>query len=363
MKRKREYLDDLVRSSGQYFDALIELDTIDQQIIKLESEYETYIDQRVLWIRSGPPLTSGVSIEESDAWLISTEKWQEATALLVRDAKHYAVLYVLCFSLIGLLIFRGRSIRQTIRTVGESAEKANCRSIGPTLRGLWLTSIVSLGLPLACVFIGWRLGKCANDSEFTVALGQAAKMVGILWAAIELIRQACRHKGIGESHFRWPVQTTTAFRRELRFGMILTLPIVFVTATLTSNDGIHERGDLQRIAFIIGMGVISFSVFRLLRPNGLLREHLSANQSSFVAKIKYLFPLAGVALPFSLAALAAAGYFYTAQTLFWRLICHLHVCCNACCDAIRALPHAVVATSPSQYGASPRARRCRETSR
>ncbi|MCO8121339.1 mechanosensitive ion channel [Stieleria sp. TO1_6] len=319
LTRKREYLDDLVRSTGQYFDTLIELDTVDQQIIKLEAEYENYIDQRVLWIRSGPAITSGIEIQESDRWLISTGKWKEALALLASDVKRYAVLYVLCFSLIGLLVFQGRSIRRTITTVGESAEKANCRSIAPTLRGLWLTGIVSLGLPLACLFIGWRLNKCAGDSEFTAAVGQATKIVGILWASIELIRQACRHKGIGESHFRWPVQTTSVFRRELRRCAVMALPIAFVTVTLASSDGVHERGDLQRIAFILGMSVLGFTAFRLLRPTGSLREYFSANPSSFVAKVKYMFPLTGVALPMSLAALAAAGYFYTAQTLFWRL--------------------------------------------
>lgn len=57
-----------------------------------------------------------------------------------------------------------------------------------------------------------------------------------------------------------------------------------------------------------------------LTSTGVLREYLVANQSGFIAKVRYLFPLGGVALPLSLAALAAAGYFYTTHTLFWRLL-------------------------------------------
>ena len=68
--------DDLARTTGQYFDTLIELDTVDQQIIALEAEYENYIDQRVLWIRSGPALSSGLQIEQSDTWLLSPSKWE-----------------------------------------------------------------------------------------------------------------------------------------------------------------------------------------------------------------------------------------------------------------------------------------------
>lgn len=319
LARKREYLDDLVRSTGQYFDTLIELDTVDQQIIKLEAEYANYIDQRVLWIRSGPSLTAGVNVEESGTWLLSTAKWREALTLLSADARRYAALYIACFGLFGVLRLRGSAIRKSIKQLGEAAEKANCRSIYPTLRSIWLTTILALAWPLVCVFIGWRLGKCAGESEFTDAIGQGLKVVGILWASIELVRQSCRHKGIGESHFRWPVHATSTFRRQVKLCTLLVLPIVFVTATLASSNGVHERGDVQRISFILGLGVVGFAVFRLLRPAGLLREYLAANPSGFVAKTKHLLPVCGTALPFSLAVLAAAGYFYTAQTLFWRL--------------------------------------------
>ncbi len=91
-----------------------------------------------------------------------------------------------------------------------------------------------------------------------------------------------------------------------------------MTATLVSGNGVHERGDVQRFAFMLGMGVLAFVIFRLLRPVGVLREYFAAKPSSVAAKIKYVFPLAGISLPMSLALLAAAGYFYTAQTLFWR---------------------------------------------
>ncbi|MGB7329031.1 MAG: mechanosensitive ion channel domain-containing protein [Rubripirellula sp.] len=319
MTRKREYLDDLVRSTGQYFDKLIELDTVDQQIIKLESEYEKYIDQRVLWIRSAQPLTAGVQIEDSAKWLLSTGKWKEAGEKLAVDARRYAILYVLCFALIGLLLVRGKSSRRIIRQIGEKAEKVNCRSIAPTLRGLWLTGIVSLIWPLACYFIGWRLSHTSGESDFTSAIGQGLKATAIIWASIELIRQVTRPKGVGESHFRWPVKVTNALRREGKLSSVFVLPTVFITATLVSGDGVHERGDVQRLAFMFGMAVLAFGVFRLLRPVGVLRDHFAANPNGIASKIKYLFPLAGISLPMSLALLAAAGYFYTAQALFWRL--------------------------------------------
>lgn len=319
MKRKQEYLDGLVRNTGQYFDTLIELDAVDQQIIALVAEYKNYIDERVLWIRSGPPLTVGIHVEESDAWLLSPRKWHEAWGVVIQDAKRYAFLYILCAAVVGPLLVRGRSLRRAITTVGEIAEKASCHSIAPTFRGLWLTCVLSLRWPILCIFVGWRLGKGAETSEFSAAIGQALTVVGLLWSSIEFVRQLCRRKGIGEAHFRWPVDATTKFRRGVKFCAIVALPIFFVSSTLASSDGIHERSDLQRIVFMLGMIVLGCGVFRLFRPAGIFREYFGRNESRFVGKFKLLFPIGGVACCASLVVLSAAGYFFTAQTLFWRL--------------------------------------------
>ncbi len=319
MVRKREYLDDLIRSTGKYFDTLIELDMVDRQIIHLESDYKTYIDQRVLWIRSGRPLTDGVHLETSDAWLLQPDRWKEAGQRLTNDAKSHAIMYAFFVLFLALLLVRGRSLRRLIVELGTTARKANCRSIGPTLRVLFLTSIVSLVLPLACVFLGWRLNRSAGESEFTLAIGNGFLTMGILWSAVEWMRQACRDNGLGDAHFDWSGGATSVFRRELKLATYVALPIAFITATLATSDGIHERSDIQRIAFVLGMAVASFSVFRLLRPQGVLRDYFLSNENSMIEKLKHLYPVAGIGVPASLGALAGAGYFYTAQTLFWRL--------------------------------------------
>ncbi|MCA9215997.1 MAG: mechanosensitive ion channel [Planctomycetales bacterium] len=319
MARKREYLADLVRSTGQYFDKLVELDTIDQQIIELEAEYENYIEQRVLWIRSSTPLTAGVAVEPSAKSFVMFESWGDAGTRLLADVKRSYVLYVPCFVVFAMLLVRRRAIRATIREMGDLAEKSNCRSIVPTLRSLWLTAILSLTWPLICFFVGWRIGRAASDSDFTAAIGQGLKMTAIVWASIECLLQLTRNNGVGDSHFCWPAKINTAIRHELKFCRVFILPTCFVTETLIAGDGISQRGDVQRIAFILGMAILAIVIYRLLRPTGVLRDYLASNPSSLISKVKYLLPTTSMFLPMSLALLAAAGYFYTAQMLFWRL--------------------------------------------
>ncbi len=317
--RQGEYLVDLTRTTGQYFDKLIELDTIDRQIIELEADYANYIDQRVLWIRSSPPLTAGFDIEDTAKWMLSTNKWKEAGAALLADAKRSAAVYGICIALLSLLLVRGRSIRNIIRTTGETAEKANCRTMVPTFRALWMTIAASLAWPALCFFIGWRLERSAGELDFPVAIAKGFTATAVVWFGIELLRQLTQSRGVGECHFRWPARAIAAIRKESEMCIAVLLPTVFVTATLASGDGVHERGDVQRIGFIFGMAVVAVALFRLLRPGGIVRDYLVEHPSGLIAKLKYLIPMVAVALPVSVAALAAAGYFYTAQMLCWRL--------------------------------------------
>ncbi len=319
LTRKREYLEAIIRSSGQYFDALIELDTTDQQLISLTADYEKYIDQRVLWIRSGPMLSTKLELEPSDSWMLSPAKWRECIKLLNQDARTNWGIYLVSLSAASLLVLRGRSMRRLITQLGATAQKANCRSIVPTLRVLLLSTLMSVRLPLLVLFLGWRLIECSQDSEFASAAGTGSLVTGVLWLSIEWMRQMCRPNGVGESHFRWSTAVTQTFRLELKLLTYVALPLSFVTATLASSEGVHERGDVQRFAFILGMVCVCFTAIRLLRPQGVVREYLSDNQEGWVNKVKHLISLVGASVPLTLAALAAAGYFYTAKTLFWRL--------------------------------------------
>lgn len=319
LARKSEYLDALIRNSGQYFDTLIELDTTDQQVISLAAEYEHYIDERVLWIRSGRALTTDFSLDPSDTWLIDPTKWAEVGSAILVDARRRFPLYlIVVFPLLALLV-RGRAIRRQIGHIGEMAQKANCRTIAPTFRTLGLTAIISLALPAFLVFLGWRIHKFAGEPGFLEAVGDGLRCLGLLLAALEIVRQVCRPNGLGESHFRWPRHATMAVRRQLRLLTFIALPLAFVTATLSVSDPTHGRDALERLSFLTGMGIVAVVTFRLLMPSCLLREYYAAHKGGWLERFKYVWALVAACVPLSLACLAFAGYYYTAQELFWRL--------------------------------------------
>lgn len=318
MQRKREMLDKLVRNTGKYFDTLIELDMVDRQIVKLEFEYSRYINQRVLWIRSSRPLTEGVQVQASHLWWLQTKPWTQSIGPLVKDARSHPFAYSLILLVSGLLIVHRRKFRSRMDELGVVAKKANCRSIVPTLRVLTLTSVVALTLPMLCILIGWRLERIESETDLTTAIGSGLLTFGLLWASIEWIRVACQSQGLAESHFGWPVDATNLFRSEFQVGAYVVLPLAFITSAMAASDGIHERNDAQRIAFIIGMSIASVIVYRLLRVAGPLRDYFHSTNHRVVKKLKHGYAIAGAVVPGTLATLAVAGYLYTAKTLFWR---------------------------------------------
>ncbi|TWU41394.1 Miniconductance mechanosensitive channel MscM precursor [Novipirellula aureliae] len=319
LSRKGEYLDTLIRNSSQYFHAMIELDLTDQQIIKQAAEYENYIDERVLWIRSGRSLLSGLQFNPSDAWLISPKKWSEVGTALVVDIQKRMGLYLICLIPIALLFFKRRSIRSRIRSLGETTERANCKSITPTIQTIFLTNLVSLEWSALLGFFGWRLFENPLQSEFASAIGSGLLCVSLLWFATEILRQACRPMGLGESHFGWSEHSTRTLRRGLRTFATFAFPLTMVTTTLACCESSHGRDSLERIFFVLGMLTASVVLFRLLMPGGLLRSYLASNPRGWVDRFKYVWGLLGICVPMALAGLAIAGFYYTAQILFWRL--------------------------------------------
>jgi len=287
--------------------------------VELEFEYSRYINQRVLWIRSGRPLTEGVQVEASHFWWLQITPWTQSIDPLVKDAKSHPFAYGLIWLVCGLLLLSRRKFRSRMDELGVVAKKVNCRSIIPTLRVTILTTVVSLALPLLCILIGWRLGRVESGTDLTTAIGGGMWTFGLLWASVEWIRVACRSQGLAEAHFGWPSEATHLFRKEFQAGAYVALPLAFITSAMAVSDGIHERNDAQRIAFVVGMSIASVIVYRLLRVAGPLRDYFHATNHRVVRKLKHGYAIAGAIIPGTLAALAVAGYLYTAKTLFWRL--------------------------------------------
>jgi len=321
LERKREYLDTLIRSQQTYFDKLTELDTTEFQLVNLTQEFISYIRERVLWIRTGKPLSTDLSINDSDLWLIQPAQWRSLGSQLwseVLEAPNLFAAAVLVFS--GLLAVR-RRMRKKIQELGQLAERRNCTHFRLTLQAAALSLLISLLAPAAIAFLSWRLAPAPDGTDLSSALAAGLWVLAGAFFPIELLRQTCRHHCLAESHFNWPISALRTLRVNLRQLMILGLPLVFVTSVLHASNPDQGYDTVKRIGFILNCILAALFVSRILHPaTGVFQEHVAFHQNGWLDRLKYVWYWMGVASPLALAAIAFWGYYYSARQLAWCLL-------------------------------------------
>jgi potassium efflux system protein len=336
LERKREYLDALIRNYNQYFDTLVELDTVQRQEIALVEQYHQYIDERVLWIRSGNLLTTEFRFDQADATFLSGHCWSEVTLVLWKDLRRNLPLYAVALICLAGLFVRQRYCRRELWEIGQTVQKPTCRHFRPTFRSLLLTVSISLTWPALLGFLAWRLSDMPAGSLFTKAVGYGLICTCAMWIPLELFRQICRPGGLGESHFDWPASATHLLRKNLRWLIALVLPLMFVTATFFAADSTHGRDAIERTSFILHAFVLSLFIRSVAKPDGgVFQEYIAYHQGGWIDRLKHLWCWLGMAAPLLLAGLAFWGYYYTAQVLSWRL--YATVCFAASVVLIRAM--------------------------
>ncbi|MEQ8790710.1 MAG: mechanosensitive ion channel [Pirellulaceae bacterium] len=336
LDRKCEYLDTLIRSNGKYFDTLVELDTTERQLIDLTEQYQGYIDERVLWIRSSKPLYNDLRLDPSDLEALAPAAWLDVGGRIWEDARNQPFIYLGALVLLAILLALGMRWRRQIRALGEVAQRGTCYRFLPTGRTAVQTALISVPWPAVFFFWGWRLSPLADGDELMTGLAEACWLTAWTYLPLELMRQTCRAGGLAEAHFGWPTSATLGVRRNLRWILLFSLPLVLLTTTLQASDPEHGHDVFERVGLIVGSMLMMFFLFRLLSPNSAgFREMTAYQPGGWLDRFKHVWCWAGVTAAGSIGALSLFGYHYTARQLAFRLF--ISICLMLALVVARAL--------------------------
>ncbi len=332
--RKRDFLDSLIKNNAKYLNTLIELKTKEQETVNEIAAYQTYIDKRVLWIRSGNILATELQVDESDRAFLLPANWIEVSRVVWSDVKRNLLIWVVVVSLfVSLVIKRGR-LRNTLKELGETAQKAGFFGFWPTMHAILYSTLLAAVNPAFMAFVAWRLMSASTDQTFAIAVGNGLFWTAVLWFPLELLRNVCRGKGLGEAHFKWPESSLRLLGKSLTWLIPVLLPLSFITSTFYASDPTHGHDAIERACFIVQAFVLAAFLGRILHPTGVFQEYLAYNQGGWVDRLKYVWYWGAVSAPLILAGLAFWGYYYTAQVLSWRLFATL--CCVMALMMLRA---------------------------
>jgi potassium efflux system protein len=319
---QRQTVEALIADYDAHFKTLLELDVNARAAVRRAEELATYIDERVLWIRSGALLGGQHVLMSGEALrgLFGPPALAHAGRTLWLDVRQNAaavgpaVLAVLC-----LLLFRAR----LLRAWASPADKPGRGGDGRAGQALCAGAAAAAGagiLALPLWLIAWRLAEAPQSTLHTEALAGGLLAAGMAVFSLDLPRQLARPAGVAEAHFAWRDQHRAELRRWLHVALALLPPLVLVIAAVQQYGNDEWNNALGRIALLALLGVTALCGERLLRPSGPIVGRIAADVGSGrVWRLRRLWHGLGFVVPLLLMVLAIWGYYYTALHLTRRL--------------------------------------------
>jgi len=317
---RRQYLDDLLADYSTCLQTLGETDVACRRLETIIRDYETYIDERVLWIRSAPAVEFGFlqrTLTTAQSFVAHRE-WRSLWTFMINDAQEYWPLYSIFLVGIGLIFGLTHRARKFITHLGETAEKQLDAGIPLALLATGLTVILASAWPTLLWFLGWRLSGAGLhlSSALSSALTFCAAAVWI----VDSFRTLCRKNGVTISFLAWPRTIVRSLHANLLLYLCAGVPLSFIVVAAGKLDEGSSADSVGRLAFVVFCLLLAVILRRMVRPTGpVIGDLLRSNPNSLMFRLRWLwYPLA-VGSPLSLALLALMGYQYTAEQLMLRL--------------------------------------------
>jgi len=322
LNQRKHLIGQALAIEEDYIRQLGEINYASEQVILVAANYDDFLAERLLWVRSAPTvgLDTLVNLPSATAWLFSTEGWSEIARALTERNRN-AILFWLGVAVAALLFSRTSRLKRSIRALAEPLRRIRTDRIRFTLQAIGLSLLAALPLPLLFWLLGDQLLSSVASTPFSRAFGMAFIEVAPGLYCLLAFRMLCITGGVADRHFRWSSENLKRIRRHFDWFTILSIPVALVAVSVSNHDDPLATNSLGRIALITDM--IAFTVFYalLLSPEqGILKSLLAEHPQGWINRLRYLWRPIIVGSPLALAGLALMGYVYTAAILFRSLV-------------------------------------------
>ncbi len=322
VESRRTLLKKAIDLNKSYLRALAEFDLAQRHLIETVTDFDRFLAERLLWIRSSPPLGLAViaEIPSQLSHLLAPENWLGVGRILIEGLVE-SPLYVLLLLTVGVLVLRKRAMCEALEATGRKGNDPLHGSIADTLKALLLVVLVAASWPLLMAALGWQLERSLAATGFSKALA-----LGLLWTApvyffFRVLRILIAPGGVATTHFNWSEDILPVLRRALLRLMVLFLPTGLLVVFAAQYDALTLGGGLGRLALIFGLLLLGLFFLRLFALRSRVWQVLRRRHPrSWLVRLQYLWLILGVGLPLVLAGVAAMGYMYTALTITGHLL-------------------------------------------
>lgn len=317
-ERTRETASILTQQYDRYLSVLAASLVEEQALVEVAEEFQLYIQERVLWIRSTSPLWSSEPLAwwESIAWLSTPQNWLEVSSALVMDLLENPIPVGFCALGITVLLLLRRRFRKRL---SQAAKRANARSnvaFGWTWMSVIYTILLAAVAPLVVLLVDWRLASSGSSASYVTGLVSALSNSVILIATASTVAALTRKDGLADAHLNWNRDALRKLRLNLTWYLPILIAGIFLSDFFAASAGTRLSDSFGRSTFIIALLATSVFAHRVLR---FPQWHATNGDRSRVWILRTWYVI-GVILPFVLSILAARGYYYTAQRLSAQIV-------------------------------------------
>lgn len=322
LKQRKALIAQAMRIDDDYIRQLGELNYASERVIQVAESYDTYLAERLLWVRSAPlaNLDTLKALPSAIGWLLSPEGWGNLAATLserIQGSPGFWLGILVC----GILAWKLSALRRAIRAHAEPLRRVRTDRIRFTLQAVGLTLVAALPLPLLLWLLGWQIQASPTANAFSLALGGAFSKVALGLYYLLSFRMVCITGGVADRHFRWSSAVLRRLRKAFDWFAIYVVPISLVTITIYQSGDPAHVASLARLALIANLLGFATLFYVLLKSDkGVLTEFLAEHSTGWLNRLHRLWFPTIVGAPLSLAVLAVIGYVYTAGVLFQSLV-------------------------------------------
>ena len=321
-KDRQQFLTQAYKTGNTYLRTLSELDVAQRSLSETVEQYDTFLDENLLWIRSTRPVSLSSLFMLPGQWkeLLAPDRWWDIlnTLYLQATSKPWMAFTLI---IVGILLWKAGPIRSRLMATGDNVGNVMRDSISYTALGVVLTILLACTWPILMASIGWQLLTALESSSFTKNVGNGLIMTSKGLFILRVYRTLCMQGGIADRHFKWPATSLRLLRRDIDIFIYTFLPPGFIALILIYSDipGHHEG--LGRLAFVLAALALTVFFYRVLNPNtGAMREFAINQKRPAKLGIRYLWLVIAVVIPIGSVILALLGYLYSAGTLLGNLI-------------------------------------------
>lgn len=329
IEQRQSNLSELRESYDDYVEQLSTLQGAERELIRVTEAYRTYIEERILWVRSiirGRLLIRPAEVAEAARWLFFSPAWLEVPGHVWADARRRAPAYAGLLLLVVSVFAVQYRVRRGFKRTGELVSSFRTDRFSYSLVALALTFARALPWPVLLYVVGGILRMPVEQATVALAVGAGLQRVAVSYLLIQILSRLLKPGRVGDVHFRWRKAGSKLIRSNLRWFVPIVLPLLAIRIAMQGAEDASHSESLGRLCFICAMVALAVFTARVLSPRGAFVKPM-LREGTWLERLRFVwYPvLPGLALTF--AILPLFGYFSSAVRLmetmgasFWFIL-------------------------------------------